>query len=98
MEKSTSNNDSSTPPGEPLYILDHDIPAIRERLLLETVKSAFGESRGGLPRKPSEEAWEWILSENLELPFSFARCCREWGADPEKMLDWLRYYRRKLLR
>jgi len=97
MEPSTRQK-CSTPPGEPLYILDQDIPAIREKLLLETVKSAFGESRGGLPRKPSEEAWEWILSENRELPFSFARCCGEWDVDPEKMLDWLRYYRRKLLR
>ena len=98
MEPSTLNQKCSTPSGEPLYLLDQDFPLIREILLLETVKSAFGESRGGLPRKPSEEAWEWILSENRELPFSFARCCGEWDVDPEKMLDWLRYYRRKLLR
>ena len=97
MEQSTSNQNRSMPLGESLYILDHEVPVIREKLLIETVKSAFGESRGGLRRKPSDEAWEWILSENRDMPFSFAQCCGEWGVDPDKMLDWLRYYRRKLL-
>lgn len=76
---------------------EEDIPIIRENLIVETVKSAFGISRGGQNRKPSDEAWEWILSDDCELPFSFTQCCNEFGADPETMLDWLRWYRRKLL-
>ena len=80
-----------------LAFQDQEIPVIREKLLIETVRSAFGESRGGLRRKPSDEAWDWILSENREMPFSFAQCCREWEVDPDKMLDWLRYYRRKFM-
>lgn len=76
---------------------EEDIPTIRENLIVETVKSAFGISRGGQNRKPSDEAWEWILSEDRELPFSFTQCCNEFGADPETVLDWLRWYRRKLL-
>jgi len=31
------------------------------------------------------------------MPFSFAACCREWGVDPETMVEWLRYYRKKML-
>lgn len=97
MEKPNRKQDFSEPLAEPLEIPDNAFPFLREKLLIETVKSAFGESRGGLKRKPSEEAWEWILSENREMPFSFAQCCREWGVDPDKMLEWLRYYRRKFL-
>ena len=70
---------------------------IRERLLIESVKSAFGIRQHGGVRKPCYEAWEWILSENREMPFSFATCCREWGVDPETMVEWLRYYRKKML-
>ncbi|OLF84525.1 hypothetical protein AWH63_17810 [Marinobacter sp. C18] len=70
---------------------------IRERLLIESVKSAFGIRQHGGVRKPCDEAWEWILSENREMPFSFATCCREWGVDPETMVEWLRYYRKKML-
>jgi hypothetical protein len=97
MEHSTLCTNSSLPSGESLSIADREIPALREELLIETVKSAFGESRGGLPRKPSDEAWEWILSDRRELPFSFAQCCREVGADPDTMLEWLRYYRQKFM-
>ena len=76
---------------------DEELPHLRESLLIESVKSAFGESRGGQRRAPSDEAWEWIISEERELPFSFNRCCLACGVDPEKMLDALRFYRRKLL-
>lgn len=79
-------------------ITDEDIPYLRENLLIESVKSAFGESRGGRKRKPSDEAWQWIISEDRELPFSFNQCCLACGVDPEKMLDWLCYYKRKCLR
>jgi len=83
---------------EEKVILTHgETLRIREYLLVESVKSAFGESRGGRKRKPSDEAWEWIISEERELPFSFDRCCLACGLDPEKMLDSLRYYKRKLL-
>jgi hypothetical protein len=75
---------------------DEDIPSIRKNLLIESVKSAFGASRGGNKRKPSDEAWEWIVSEDFNQPFSFAQCCFACGVDPENMLDWLRYYKRKL--
>lgn len=78
-------------------ITNEDIPFIRENLLIQSVKSAFGESRGGKKRKPSDEAWEWIISEERELPFSFNQCCLACGVDPENMLEWLRYYKRKLM-
>ena len=70
---------------------------LREQLLIESVKSAFGESRGGQKRTPSDEAWKWIISEERELPFSFNQCCLACEVDPEKMLSWLFYYKRKLL-
>lgn len=78
-------------------LTEDDLPFIRENLLIESLKSAFGESRGGRKRKPSDEAWEWILSEDRELPFSFNQCCLACGIDPEKLLESLRYYKRKLL-
>lgn len=78
-------------------LTDEDIPYLRKNLLIESVKSAFGESRGGQKRKPSDEAWEWIIADDRELPFSFNQCCLACEVDPDKMLDWLRYYKRKLL-
>lgn len=77
-------------------LTDEDIPFLRENLLIESVKSAFGASRGGQKRKPSDEAWDWIISEDRDQPFSFAQCCFACGVDPENMLDWLQYYKRKL--
>ena len=74
-----------------------DLDDIQERFIVETVGAAFGLSRGGRTTKPSEEAWEWILSDKREVPFSFTQCCLKHGADPETMLDWLRWYKRKLL-
>jgi len=82
-------------PEDPLS--NDDAIHIRERLLIESIKSAFGESRGGCSRKPSDDAWAWIVSPERELPFSFQRCCLAHGVDPENMLDALRYYRRKFL-
>lgn len=79
---------------------EEDIPYLRENYLIEMVKSAFGESRGGQKRKPSDEALQWIFSAELEkqeLPFSFRQCCFSCGVDPETMLEWLRYYKRKFL-
>lgn len=78
-------------------LTDEDIPFLRENLLIESVKSAFGASRGGQKRKPSDEAWDWIISEDRDLPFSFTQCCIACGVDPENMLDWLQYYKRKLM-
>ena len=75
---------------------DHNLPDLKAILLVETIKSAFGLSSGGRNRKPSDEAWIWILSKENE-PFSFSACCREYGVDPEKLLDWLRWYHRKKL-
>ncbi len=80
----------------PEILTDDDILDLRENLLIETAKSAFGESSGGRKPKPSAEAWEWIISEEQKLPFSFDNCCIACGADPELMLGWLRYYKRKL--
>lgn len=79
-------------------LTEEDVPFIRENLLIETARSAFGESRGGRKRKPSDEAWEWIISEEGDLPFSFEQCCHACGVDPETMLEWLRFYKRKLSR
>lgn len=79
-------------------LADEDIPYLRENLLIESVKSAFGESRGGRKRKPSDEAWAWIISDDQELPFSFNQCCLACGVDPDTMLDWLHYYKRKCMR
>ena len=76
-------------------ILDNELPFIRENLLIETIRSAFGESRGGRKRKPSDEAWEWILSEEGAMPFSFKQCCLACGVDPETILESLLYYKRK---
>ena len=73
---------------------DHNLPVLKGILLIETIKSAFGLSTGGRNRKPSDEAWIWLLSKDIE-PFSFSACCREYGVDPDKMLDWLRWYQRK---
>lgn len=78
-------------------LTDEELFLLREKLLIESVKSAFGQSRGGRKRKPSDEAWEWVISVDRELPFSFFKCCSTCGLDPEKMLDWLRYYKRKLM-
>lgn len=78
-------------------LTNEDIQHLKEKILIESVKSAFGESRGGQRRRPSDEAWEWITTDERELPFSFKECCLAYGVDPEKMLDWLRYYKRKFL-
>ena len=72
-----------------------DVEHVREELLIESVRHAFGESRGGQKRRPSDDAWEWLVSEEKELPFSFEQCCHACGVDSETMLDWLRYYKRK---
>lgn len=77
-------------------LLETDIHHIREDLLIESVRHALGESRGGQKRRPSDEAWEWLISDEKELPFSFVQCCHSCGVDPEEMLGWLRYYKRKL--
>jgi hypothetical protein len=83
---------------DPENLTDEDIPYLRENLLIESVKSAFGESRGGNKRAPSAEAWEWITSGERDLPFSFDNCCIACGLDPERMLEWLEYYKKKFLK
>ncbi|UZE97266.1 hypothetical protein [Alkalimarinus alittae] len=99
MLDATNDFEGSTDPDSDIgnILTEEEILLLKENLIVETAKSAFGLSRGGNKRKPSDEAWEWILSEDRELPFSFAACCREWNADPDKVLEGLRYYRRKLL-
>lgn len=77
-------------------LTDEDVPYLRENLLIETVKAAFGQSRGGRKPKQSDEAWEWINSEDREHPFSFDHCCIACGVNPEKLLEHLHFYRRKL--
>lgn len=78
-------------------LAEEDLPYLREGIIIETVRAAFGISRGGKNRKPSDEAWEWILSEDKEFPFSFEECCKEFGADPETVLEMLAYQKRKLM-
>lgn len=93
-----SLNNSSELECDPESLTDEDIPFIRENLLIESVKSAFGESRGGRKPVPSAEAWEWIISGEKELPFSFENCCFACGLDPDALLDLLQYYKKKLLK
>jgi len=88
----------SKPDSDPTkYLTEEGYPQIRENLLIESIKSAFGVSRGGRNRKPCDEAWEWIISTDGEMPFSFTQCCNEMGVNPETMIDWLRWYKRKKL-
>ncbi|MBL4862883.1 MAG: hypothetical protein JKY09_07705 [Crocinitomicaceae bacterium] len=83
---------------DPTKILtEKDLPFLWDSLLIETIKSAFGLSRGGRKRQSSMEAWAWILSEKEDLPFSFSVCCKQIGVDPDTMLNSLEYYRRKFL-
>ena len=84
---------------------DEDIHTLRKHLFLDSVRSAFGISRGGRPFKPSDEAWAWI-NESSDSPFSFEQCCRELaadpdldfaGLDPENLRSLLRWNRRRML-
>jgi len=77
-------------------IPEDEVPFIREYLLIETVKSAFGMSRGGRNRQPDDESWEWIVSEDQASPFSFRNCCLSMGVSPDDLLEWLFWYRKKL--
>lgn len=77
-------------------ILDEEIPFIRENLLIETVRSAFGVSRGGRNRAPDDESWKWITAEDEVSPFSFTNCCLSTGVNPDDLLEWLFWYRKKL--
>tara|TARA_R110001592_G_scaffold221139_2_gene475795 strand:+ start:7509 stop:7850 length:342 start_codon:yes stop_codon:yes gene_type:complete len=77
-------------------ILDEEIPFIRENLLIETVRSAFGVSRGGRSRTPDDESWDWITSDEHGSPFSFRNCCLSTGVNPDDLLEWLFWYRKKL--
>ena len=79
------------------FLREEEFSAMRENLLHQTISDAFGLSRGGRKRKPSTEAWEWIISNEGKLPFSFDRCCDDAGVNPEKMEGLLRWYRRKML-
>ena len=78
-------------------LTEEDLPYLWENLLVETIKSAFGLSRGGRKRKPSMEAWAWILSDKEDQPFSFSECCEQLGVNPETMLEGLEFHSRKLL-
>ena len=84
---------------------DEEISNLRKNLFVESVRSAFGISRGGRPFKPSEEAWAWI-NEASDSPFSFESCALEIaadpemdyaGLDPENLLGLLRWNRRRML-
>ena len=84
---------------------DEEVSNLRKNLFLESVRSAFGISRGGRPFNPSEEAWAWI-NDSTDSPFSFEQCCRELaadpdldfaGIDPETLLGLLRWNRRRML-
>lgn len=77
-------------------IPEEDIPFIREKLLIETVRSAFGVSRGGRNRRPDDDSWKWITAEDKGSPFSFRNCCLSTGVNPDELLEWLFWYRKKL--
>lgn len=64
------------------YLTVDDLHHIRDSLLVTTCRRAFGVTRNGRGT-PSDEAWQWILSDEKKLPFSFDHCCAEFGADPE---------------
>tara|TARA_R110002167_G_scaffold204404_1_gene408454 strand:+ start:18768 stop:19124 length:357 start_codon:yes stop_codon:yes gene_type:complete len=85
---------------------DEEISNLKKNLFLESVRSAFGLSRGGRKFKPSEEAWSWINEVATNSPFSFEECCKELaadpeldfaGLDPERLLGLLRWNRRRML-
>lgn len=71
----------SEPTAEDFLTVD-DIHHIRDAFIVGECQRAFGISRNGRG-KPSDEAWQWILSQENKLPFSFVNCCKEFGADPE---------------
>lgn len=71
----------SEPTAEDFLTVD-DIHHIRDAFIVGECQRAFGISRNGRG-SPSDEAWQWILSQDKDLPFSFANCCKEFGADPD---------------
>jgi hypothetical protein len=60
-----------------------EISNLKKNLFFESVRSAFGLSRGGRKFKPSEEAWSWMNEVATNSPFAFEECCKELAADPE---------------
>ena len=71
---------------------------IRENLLINSVRSAFGVGLSGRKLKPDNKAYAWVFSEEERLPFSFVRCCNELGVDPEKMRGIIVWYTNKIKR
>lgn len=80
-----------------IHLSEDGIHQLRHRLLIESLKSAFGLSRGGANRTPNPEAWQWIVSTDFEQPFSFFYCCIDSGVNPHLLLSHLLYYKRKFL-
>lgn len=77
------------------YLSVDDLHHIRDAFLVGECQRAFGISRNGRG-SPSEEAWQWILSSDKELPFSFENCCAEFGADPETAKEILQLKFKKM--
>ena len=93
LDELTSNDHSES---DSKCINEGEIPLLREYVLIESILSAFGETRGGgRKRSPSKEAWDWITIDEYEEPFSFYQCCISCGFNPEKLLDGLRHIKRK---
>ena len=83
---------------EPLQIEDEDLDdeedpnayiKLADAMLVETIRAAFGLSRGGRKAKPNQEAREWIFSELNDdaNPFSFNNCCKATGLDPDELRE-----------
>lgn len=83
------------------YRLDSENYVHIADLLLEyAIAEAFGESTGGAPFEPSEEAWAWIVADprqGRDWPFSFFNCCRTAGLDPEELREQLVALRARLV-
>lgn len=85
---------------EPLQFEDEELEEedpnayikLADAMLVETIRSAFGLSRGGRKAKPNQEAKEWIFSEHNDdaNPFSFNNCCKATGLDPDELRENLR--------
>lgn len=73
---------------------EDNITRLRSKLLVTTVRE-IADRRNG--KKIATEAWNWILSDEIE-PFSFLVCCESEDLDALKMRESLVSLYRTLMR
>ena len=76
-------------------ITEQDVSGIREGLLILAARAAIGVGDSGRKVNIDPKARAWVFNGDKKLPFSFERCCAEFGADPEKVRDWLLWYQKR---